>query len=291
MPARQAFVSELVGEADLGNALALNSTSFNAARMIGPAAAGLLIAAVGTGAVFLINAASFLAVLASLVFLRRDALHSRDRTERRRGGLIEGFRYVWQRGDLKTILLMLLVVGMFGLNFPIFISTMAVLVFHAGAGRFGFLTAMMALGSVAGALFTARRDNPNMQVLLVSALLFGLACGLAALTPTYIVFGLVLVTVGFAVQTFTTSTNSLVQLSIAPQMRGRVLAILLAIALGGTPVGAPIIGWMADRFGPRVALGVGAASGFVAAIIACVYLVRYSSLLEVRPEADKVREA
>ncbi|MEJ0049674.1 MAG: MFS transporter [Methylovirgula sp.] len=289
MPARQAFVSELVGEADLGNALALNSTSFNAARMIGPAAAGLLIAAVGTGAVFLINAASFLAVLASLVCLRGDALHSRDRSERRRGGLIEGFRYVWQRGDLKTILLMLLVVGMFGLNFPIFISTMAVSVFHAGAGRFGFLTSMMALGSIAGALFTARRGNPNMQILLVGALLFGLACGLAALTPTYIFFGLVLVIVGFAVQTFTTSTNSLVQLSIPPQMRGRVLAILLAIALGGTPLGAPIIGWVADRLGPRVALGLGAASGFVAAMIACAYLVRYSSRPDIRP--DKAREA
>ncbi len=132
MPARQAFISELVGEADLGNALALNSTLFNAARMIGPAAAGLLIAAVGTGAVFLINAASFLAVLAALVSLRRDALHSSDRAGRRPGGLIEGFRYVWQRADLKTILLMLLVVGMFGLNFPIFISTMAVSAFHAG---------------------------------------------------------------------------------------------------------------------------------------------------------------
>jgi MFS family permease len=290
MPARQAFVSELVGEADLGNALALNSTSFNAARMIGPAAAGLLIAAVGTGAVFLINAVSFLAVLAALVFLRREALHSSHR-KRRGNGLTEGFRYVWRRRDLKTILLMLLVVGMFGLNFPIFISTMAVSVFHAGAGRFGFLTSMMALGSIAGALFTARRGNPNMQVLLVGALLFGLACGFAALTPTYIVFGLVLVIVGFAVQTFTTSTNSLVQLSIAPQMRGRVLAILLAIALGGTPVGAPVIGWVADRFGPRVALGVGAASGFVAAIIACAYLVRYSSRPEILSEADKVREA
>ena len=289
MPVRQAFVSDLVGEADLGNAIALNSTSFNAARMIGPAAAGLLIAAVGTGAVFLINAASFLAVLAALVCLRGDALHSRDRAEPRRSGLIEGFRYVWQRGDLKAILLMLLVVGMFGLNFPIFISTMAVSVFHAGAGRFGFLTSMMALGSIAGALFTARRGNPNMQILLVGALLFGLACGLAALTLTYIVFGLVLVIVGFAVQTFTTSTNSLVQLSIAPQMRGRVLAILLAIALGGTPLGAPIIGWVADRFGPRVALGVGAASGFVAAMIACVYLVRYSSRPDIQP--DKAREA
>ncbi len=141
---------------------------------------------------------SFLAVLAPSCFCAATHFIHVIEPERRRGGLIEGFRYVWQRGDLKTILLMLLVVGMFGLNFPIFISTMAVLVFHAGAGRFGFLTAMMALGSVAGALFTARRDNPNMQVLLVSALLFGLACGLAALTPTYIVFGLVLVTVGFA---------------------------------------------------------------------------------------------
>lgn len=289
MPARQAFVSELVGEADLSNAIALNSTLFNAARMIGPAVAGLLIAAVGTGIVFLINAASFLAMLAALIRIRREALHSNDRAARR-GGLIEGFRYVWQRRDLKVILLMLLLVGMFGFNFPIFISTMAVSAFHAGAGRFGFLTSTMAFGSVAGALFAARRGNPNMQVLLIGSLLFGLSCGLAALAPSYIVFGLALVAVGFAAQTFMTTTNSLVQLSIAPQMRGRVLAILLAIALGGTPVGAPIIGWAADHFGPRIALGVGAASGLVAAMIACVYLVRYASRLDVRPDAENVRE-
>ncbi|WP_224364531.1 MFS transporter [Hyalangium versicolor] len=266
-PARQTFVSELVGEADLSNAVALNSTSFNAARMIGPAIAGGLIATVGSGWVFLINAASFVGVIGALGFLRVEELHPRSRALRSRGGLVEGFRYVWKRPDLKAILLMLFLVGTFGLNFPIFISTMSVSVFHARAGAFGLLTSIMAIGSVAGALLAARREKPHAMLLFAGAAVFGFGCLLAALMPSYALFGAALVVIGIAAQTFTTSTNSLVQLSTEPIMRGRVVAILLAIAMGGTPIGAPIVGWVADRFGPRWALGVGAASGFAAAIV------------------------
>ena len=165
-PARQTFVSELVGEADLSNAVALNSTSFNAARMIGPAIAGVLIASVGTGWVFLINAASFVAVLCSLGFLRVSELHRSRRAVRTRGSLAEGFRYVWKRPDLKAVLLMLFLIGTFGLNFPIFISTMSVTVFHAGASQYGLLTSIMAIGSVAGALLAARRAKPAFGVLV-----------------------------------------------------------------------------------------------------------------------------
>src|ERR1700733_10114869 len=156
-PARQTFVSDLVGEADLSNAVALNSTSFNAARMIGPAVAGLLIASVGTGWVFLINAASFVAVLGSLRLLRVGELHLKGRALRTRGSFAEGFRYVWNRPDLKVVLLMLFLIGTFGLNFPIFISTMSVSVFHAGANQYGFLTSTMAIGSVAGALVRCQK--------------------------------------------------------------------------------------------------------------------------------------
>ncbi|MBN3806131.1 MFS transporter, partial [Paraburkholderia sp. Ac-20336] len=144
-PARQTFVSDLVGEADLANAVGLNSTSFNAARMIGPAVAGLLIASVGTGWVFLINALSFVAVLGALRMLRLHELHSKPLAVRTRGSFVEGFKYVWKRPDLKAALLMLFLIGTFGLNFPIFISTMAVTAFHAGAGEYGVLSSTMAI--------------------------------------------------------------------------------------------------------------------------------------------------
>jgi MFS family permease len=269
-PARQTFVAELVDDELLPNALALNSTSFNAARMIGPAIAGSLIAAVGTGWVFLINAVSFIAVLMSLTVLR--TLPLRERPARAHGSLLEGFRYVLRRDDLKTVLLMLFLIGTFGLNFPIFISTMSVSVFHAGAGTYGLLTSMMAAGSVIGALMVAARPKPGVRVLLIGALLFGLGCATAAAMPNYASFGAVLIVVGIAAQTVTTSTNSYVQTSTEHNMRGRVTAILLAIALGGTPIGAPIVGWIADAFGPRWALGLGAASGLLAAATAFIYL-------------------
>ncbi|HTC96928.1 MAG TPA: MFS transporter [Bradyrhizobium sp.] len=269
-PVRQTFVAELVDDELLPNAVGLNSTSFNAARMIGPAIAGSLIAAVGTGWVFLINAASFIAVLISLTVLR--TLPMRERPARARGSLLEGFRYVLRRDDLKAVLLMLFLIGTFGLNFPIFISTMSVSVFHAGAGAYGLLTSMMAAGSVIGALMVAARPRPGIRVLLIGALLFGLGCAAAAAMPNYVSFGIMLTMVGIAAQTVTTSTNSFVQTSTEHHMRGRVTAILLAIALGGTPVGAPIVGWIADAFGPRWALGVGAASGILAAIVAFIFL-------------------
>jgi MFS family permease len=256
--------------------------------MIGPAIAGVLIAGVGTGWVFLINSASFAAVIVSLSLLRTRDLHRTTKALRTRGSFAEGFRYVWKRPDLKAVLLMLFLIGTFGLNFPIFISTMAVSVFHAGARQYGLLTSIMAIGSVAGALLAAARAKPHSGILIAGSALFGFGCALAAFMPDYWLFGLTLVLIGVSAQTFTTTANSIVQLSTEPAMRGRVVAILLAIAVGGTPIGAPIVGWIADSFGPRYALGVGAAAGFAAALVGVYYLMRYRNL-RVRIAAGLLR--
>ena len=275
-PVRQTFVAELVGDEDLPNAIALNSTSFNAGRMVGPAVAGLTIAAIGTGWAFVLNGASFGAVLISLSRLRVAELRPNARAARAKGSLLEGFRYVWGRPDLKAILVMLFLIGTFGLNFPIFISTMAVGVFHADAQGFGLLSSSMAIGTMSGALIAAGRDRIGFGSLPLGAALFGLGCTLGALAPGYWFFAGALVVIGVAALTLTNGTNSLMQLSTQPSMRGRVMALRVGIALGGTPIGAPIVGWVADTFGPRWALGVGAASGFAAAIVAAGFLARQS---------------
>jgi MFS family permease len=273
-PVRQTFVAEMVGDEDLSNAVALNSTSFNAAQMIGPAVAGLLIAGVGIGWAFLFNGLSFAAVLISMSFFRLSELRASARAHRTASGFMEGLRYVWRRPDLRAILIMLFLVGTFGLNFPIFISTMAVNVFHSDARGFGLLSSIMAVGTVSGALFAAGRKKQSLASLVVGVGVFGIGCTLAALAPGYWWFAAALVVIGAAALTFFTGTNSIMQLSTKPAMRGRVMALRIGMALGGTPIGAPITGWVANHFGPRFALGIGAASGFTAALVAIGLLAR-----------------
>jgi MFS family permease len=271
-PVRQTFVAEMVGDADLPNAVALNSMSFNAAQMIGPAIAGLLIAGVGIGWAFLLNGLSFAAVVISMSFFRLPELRTSARAHRTASGFLEGLRYVWRKPDLRAILIMLFLIGTFGLNFPIFISTMAVNVFHSDARGFGLLSSIMAVGTLSGALFAAGRQKPSLGSLLVGAGVFGLGCTLAALAPGYWWFGAALVVIGAAGLTFTNGTNSIMQLSTEPAMRGRVMALRVGIALGGTPIGAPIVGWIANHFGPRWSLGAGAGAGFSAALVAAYVL-------------------
>jgi MFS family permease len=273
-PVRQTFVAQLVGDVDLPNAVALNSTSFNAARMIGPAAAGLLIAGVGTGWAFIVNGLSYVAVLASLTWLRKDELHPHPRGAGSAGGrgMLDGMRYVWKRPDLMALLGMLFLIATFGLNFPIFIGTMAVSVFHTDARGYSLLSSTMAVGSVVGALLAARREHLQFSALVVGAGVFGVGCALAAVSPGYLWFAAALALTGVAALTFTNTSNSLLQLSTEPAMRGRVMALRLGIALGTTPIGAPIVGWVADHAGPRWALCVAAASGFAALAVGMRYL-------------------
>jgi MFS family permease len=273
-PVRQTFVAEMVGDADLPNAVALNSTSFNAAQMIGPAVAGLLIASVGIGWAFLLNGLSFASVLISMSFFRLAELHTSARAHRTASGFLEGLRYVWRKPDLRAILIMLFLIGTFGLNFPIFIATMAVNVFHSDARAFGLLSSIMAVGTVAGALFAAGRQKPGLASLLAGAGVFGLGCTLAALAPGYWWFAAALVVIGAAGLTFMNGTNSIMQLSTEPAMRGRVMALRVGIALGGAPIGAPIAGWVANHFGPRWTLGIAAGTGFAAALVAACVLAR-----------------
>jgi len=266
-PVRHTFVAELVGDEDLSNAVALNSTSFNAARMIGPAVAGLMIAGIGTGWAFVANGLSFLAVLVSLLLLRTDHLRPHHRASPAGGGFIEALRYVGRRGDLLTILAMLFLIGTFGLNFPIFISAMAVRVFHADARGYGMLSSILAIGTMSGAILGAGRTHPRFATLLAGTGVFALGCGVAALAPGYWWFAAALVVIGAATLTITNTSNSLMQLSTERSMRGRVMALRLGISFGGTLIGAPLVGWIADHAGPRWSLGVGAAAGLAAALL------------------------
>jgi MFS family permease len=271
-PVRQTFVGELVGDEHLPNAVGLNSTSFFVGQMIGPAVAGLVIATVGTGWAFLLNGLSFGAVLLSMYLLRIQELRTHARALRGPGGFVEGIRYVWGRPDLRSILMMLFLIGTFGLNFQIFISTMAVKVFRTDARGFGLLSSIMAIGTIGGALLAAGRDKPQFGTLLLGSGVFGIGCTLAAFSLGYWWFAAALAVIGVAALTFTTATNSMMQLSTTPALRGRVMAIRVGVALGGTAMGAPIVGWVANHFGPRWALGIGAISAFLAAVVAALVI-------------------
>jgi MFS family permease len=288
-PARQAFVSELVSERDLPNAVALNSASFNAARLVGPAAAGVLTVAVGAGWVFLINAVTFAATLVSLALLRRGELRVSARAPRAKGQLLEGFRYVAKRPDIVAIMVAIFLVGTFGLNFAIFTATMARVEFGHGAGEFGLLSSVLAIGSVTGALLSARRERPQMRVVFVSAAAFGVSCAISAVMPTFATFAVSLILVGFSSITLMTTANSVVQTTTEPMMRGRVMALYMAIFVGGTPLGAPIVGWVSNQFGPRWALGVGAASGIAAAIVGLVWMIVSNELRVRRDPRRRIR--
>ncbi|MDR3482928.1 MAG: MFS transporter [Burkholderiaceae bacterium] len=283
-PARQTFVAELVGDADLPNAVALNSTLFNSAQLIGPAVGGVLISIIGAGWVFILNSVSFVAVITSLMRMRVGEFHRTPRVVVPGGGVFAGLAYIRQRPELIMALVMLFIVGTYGLNFPVFISTMSITTFHGGAHLYGILSSMMAVGSVLGALHVAGKTAPNLSFLTLSALGFGIVGTVAALMPAAALFGLFLVALGVTTQMFTTTANSLVQLSTDPSMRGRVMAIYMGIFLGCTPLGAPLVGWIADAYGPRWSLGVGAAAGFIAAGIGGIYQIRARKIAERLPK-------
>jgi MFS family permease len=282
-PTRQSFVIEMVGRDDLPNAVGLNSASFNLGRVFGPALAGLLIEVFDTGPVFLLNAVSFLAVIYALTRMRADELQPAPRAGRGPGQILEGIRYVRSRPDLLMVLALVFFVGTFGLNFQLTTALMATEVFGMGAGEFGLLGSIMAVGSLAGALLAARRGRPRLRLLLLAAFAFGAVEVLAGLMPTYLAFAVILVPVGLTALTFITAANSTMQLAVDPVMRGRVMALYTAVFFGGTPFGAPMVGAIAEAFGARWSLISGGLVSAAAAVVAAVLLARREGL-ELRGE-------
>ncbi|WP_308259216.1 MFS transporter [Pseudonocardia sp. H11422] len=275
VPVRQAFVSELVGPGQLGNAVALNSLTFNLARIVGPSVAGLLIVAVGTGWVFLINAASFVGVVTGLVLMNQSGLFRSERVPRRSGQLREGLRYVRGRPELVAVLTLVFLVSTFGINFYMTLALLARNVFGRGAEAYGLLTTLLAVGSVIGATLAARRGGrPRLRLVVGSGLVFGVLVTAAGLMPTYLAAGIALVPVGFAALTFTTAANSAVQLSVDATMRGRVMGLYILLFLGGTPLGAPLLGVLAERWGGRAPLVLGGAVTVVSVLVVGVLLLR-----------------
>lgn len=277
-PVRQAFVGELVPTGQLANAVSLNSASFNGARLIGPGVAGLLIAAVGPGWVFVINVATFAGVLLALGLLRPRDLVPYERAGRGRGRIREGLRYVRGRHDLVLVLVLVFLWGTFGMNFAVFISTMTRIVYDLGPEAYGVLSSVMAIGSVSGALLSARRERPRLGIIAWSAGAAAVALTVAAVAPEVWLFGLALVAVGVSAMTLMTTANSYVQITTPPAMRGRVMALYMAIFVGGTPLGAPLMGLIAETAGPRAAVLVAAASAGVVVVIAVVYFLRTRAL-------------
>jgi MFS family permease len=268
MPARQAFVSEMVGPDRVANAVGLNSASFNSARVIGPAVAGLLIAVVGIAPAFFLNAVSYLALIGGLLAMDTQRLWRRPAVTRGKGQIREGVRYVWATPALRSTIALVAVVGMLGLNYRVAVPLLARFAFDAGPGAYGALAAIMAAGSVAGALAVARRGRPTRRLLIGSVAAFGLLSFAAALAPSIVVEAAFLFPIGAASLAFVATANSTVQLASDPEMRGRVMSLFGLVLLGSGPPSGLLSGWMAGQFGPRSILLLSGVSCVTAAAVA-----------------------
>lgn len=278
-PTRQAFVNEMVARDGIMNAVALNSATFNLARMVGPAVAGGLIALFGsgvaaTGAVIAINGASYAAVVVQLRRMRTEELHPAPPVGRGPGQIREGLRYLRSRKDIVLVLGVVFSAGTFGLNFQLTNALMATDAFHKGAGEFGVLGSVLAVGSFFGALMAARRSSSRQRLVILSALAFGASEVVLGLMPNYLSFAAFLPVCGFAGLTVATAANSFVQLASDPMMRGRVMAVYMMIFAGGKPLGSPLLGWVSDHFGPRTMLIGGGGLTIVGTVLSVVITTR-----------------
>jgi MFS family permease len=273
-PTRQAFAVEMVGKEGMANAIALNSAVFNLARIGGPAIAGLVIAAAGTPAAFLVNAASYGAVLIGLKLMRPEELHQVARAPRGKGQLREALSYVRARPRLWMTLILIFFVSTFGMNFQVTTALMAKGVFHAGAGEFGVASAVFAFGALGGALIAARRARPTLSLLVATAFAFSVFEIISGLMPDFLAFLIMLVPTGLTLLTLTTAANSTMQLGTTAAMRGRVMGLYMLVFLGGTPLGSPLCGWVAELFGPRMSIISGGVISVIATVVVGLMLTR-----------------
>jgi MFS family permease len=267
LPTRQVFVNEMVGDDDLINAVGLNSALFNATRIVGPAIAGALLVTVGSGWCFLVNGVSFLAVIAGMLAMRTDELRPAPLVARAKGQIREGLRYIAGHPELRANLVLMAITGTLAVNFPVVLPVLAKETFHGDAGTYSLLTAAMGAGALLGALLVAGRKTIDERLLLLAAVGFGIGLCVSAAAPTLGFLVPLLVATGvFNIMLFATS-NTLLQLLAAPEMRGRVLAVRIMTILGTTPVGAPIAGFVCARWGARWGLAMGGVATLVAAVV------------------------
>jgi MFS family permease len=263
-PTRQAFVSEMVGREQLKNAITLNSTMTNMARVIGPSFAGILIATVGIGECFIVNAASYLAVLVALYLMHQNELHQAPKSVREPGQIRAGLAYVWSEPKLKSTLLMMLIIGTFAYEFPVILPLFATITLHGGAKTYSVMMSATGIGAIAGGIYTASQATTRETQLVWSAILFGVSILLAALMPNLASVLVVLLAVGALSVLFIALGNTTLQLTAEPNMRGRVMALWMIAFAGTTPIGGPIIGYISDHSNPRVGLAVGGLSAVIA---------------------------
>jgi MFS family permease len=264
-PTRQTFVMEMVGRDELPNAVSLNTVVMNTSRVVGPAIGGVVITVFGLGICFFVNAASYIAVIVGLSMMRSKELHPTQRVVRAKGQIRQGFRYVWRTPSLRNTLLAVAVIGIFAYNFTVTLALLAKVTFHGGVGTYSLLTSCMGIGAVVGGLFAAHRARPTPRLLQVLALVFGGLLAAVALAPTLISAAALIVLMGAASIGFIATANASLQLASEPAMRGRVMALYAMAFLGTTPIGAPLVGAIAQWTSPRIALLIGAVATVVAA--------------------------
>jgi len=273
-PVRQTFVTEMVPQTSLSNAIGLNSASFNSSRLIGPALAGFLIQAFGTGWAFIINGVTFAATIIGLMCMRQVELRIVQRVAKEKGQIRQAVQYIRHRPEIWLILVIIGVISCLGFNSQLTIGMMATQVFNRQAGQFGLLSSMFGIGALVGALLAARRTRPRLRLIIGASLGFALASAVSAVMPTYVTFGLAGIFVGLCTLTVMTAANSTIQLATEPSMRGRVVALYMLVFQGATPIGSPLIGWISQAWGTRLAIGIGALSAVAVAAFALMWLRR-----------------